>query len=102
MRETIATPTTSPLAPPPLTRARKSAPALPTATGLGRLMFAASYAIDWEILIYRRPDKHWEACFFKWNSHHEHLVGASLIEARDKAKERIRVLEGVAPPARHR
>ena len=93
MRPTVATHHASARAHFPLT----PVPARPRATanqsGLGLLVFAETYADDWEVLVYRN-ERHWEACFFKWDSHHEHLTAASLSEARSQAEQRIDIFEG--------
>jgi hypothetical protein len=56
------------------------------------LKWTSSSIQNWEILIYDRDD-HWEACFFKWGEHHEHLSANSFDEARFQATARIHTLE---------
>lgn len=56
------------------------------------LRWAGSLIENWEILIYYRDD-YWEACFFKWGEHHEHLSANSFDEARARATARIHTLE---------
>lgn len=93
MRPTVATHRASAPAPFPL----KPVPARPRVTAkqssLGLLVFAETYAGDWEVLVYKN-ERRWEACFFKWDSHHEHLTAASFTEARHQAEQRIDIFEG--------
>ena len=60
---------------------------------LGQLQWSGRFAVDWEILAYKKKF-FWEACFFKWDIDHEHVKARSLDEARSKAQRRIRILEG--------
>ena len=62
---------------------------------LGHPKWAGCYLLDWEILVYEKA-KYWEACFFKWDAHHEHIKGFSLDNARSKAEQKIRILESAA------
>jgi hypothetical protein len=59
---------------------------------LGQPHWIGYYLLEWEILVYEQ-DECWEACFFNWDGHHEHVTAFSLSEARRKAKDRIEVLE---------
>ena|SRR5207249_8737116 len=45
-----------------------------------------------EILIYKRADL-WEACFFLWAFHHEHAIGSSFDCVKNRAEDRIRILQ---------
>ncbi|MCM3902338.1 MAG: hypothetical protein ND866_11575 [Pyrinomonadaceae bacterium] len=64
---------------------------------LGQPQWAGCYLLEWEILVYRQEEC-WEACFFNWAGHHEHVKAFSLSEARRKAKDRIEVLEASVAP----
>jgi len=57
-----------------------------------QLIWSSRQPDDWEILVYKQPD-HWEACFFRWPVHHEHASGPSFDSVRQRAEQRIRVLE---------
>ena len=57
-----------------------------------RLIWSGSFSPDWEILVYRKGDV-WEACFFRWAIHHEHVIGSTFDGVQDRAEERIRKLE---------
>ncbi|MCM3870400.1 MAG: hypothetical protein ND895_06905 [Pyrinomonadaceae bacterium] len=59
---------------------------------LGQPQWAECYLLEWEILVYQQ-DTFWEACFFKWGSHHEHVTAFSLMAARRNAMDRIEFLE---------
>ena len=63
---------------------------------LGQPRWTGCYLLEWEIVVYEH-DECWEACFFKWDGHHEHVKAASLNDACRKAKDRIEVL-ATAPP----
>ena len=63
------------------------------------LKWAGTLIQNWEILIYDRDD-HWEACFFKWGEHHEHLSASSFDDARVQATARIHALEYGTRPRR--
>ena len=56
------------------------------------LAWTGQYASDWEILTYYQEGS-WEACFFKWDFHHEHTNGSSFEEVRTKAEQRIDSIE---------
>ncbi len=64
---------------------------------LGQPHWAGCYLHDWEILVYEQGS-FWEACFFKWGSHHEHVTAFSLMAARRRAVERIDILENRQRP----
>ena len=57
-----------------------------------KLIWSSRKPDDWEILVYKRTDR-WEACFFRWPIHHEHATGSSFDSVRQRAEQRIRVLE---------
>lgn len=57
-----------------------------------QLIWSSRIPADWEILVYKQGER-WEACFFRWPSHHEHAAGTSFASVRQRAEQRIRVLE---------
>ena len=57
-----------------------------------QLIWSSYRPDDWEILVYKQGES-WEACFFRWPIHHEHAVGPSFDSVRQRAEQRIRVLE---------
>jgi hypothetical protein len=57
-----------------------------------QLIWSSRKADDWEILVYKQTDC-WEACFFRWPIHHEHATGTSFDAVRQRAEQRIRILE---------
>jgi len=57
-----------------------------------QLIWSSRKPVDWEILVYKQGES-WEACFFRWPIHHEHAVGPSFDSVRQRAEQRIRVLE---------
>jgi hypothetical protein len=57
-----------------------------------KLIWSSRKPHDWEILIYKSADR-WEACFFRWPIHHEHATGSSFDSVRQRAEQRIRILE---------
>lgn len=57
-----------------------------------RLIWSSQKAGDWEILVYKQTEG-WEVCFFRWPIHHEHATGPSFDSVKQKAEQRIRVLE---------
>ena len=59
---------------------------------LGKLVWSFSDPDGWEILIYKRADL-WEACFFLWAFHHEHAIGSSFDCVKNRAEDRIRILQ---------
>ena len=61
-----------------------------------QLIWSSHKSDDWEILIYKQTEC-WEACFFRWPIHHEHATGSSFDSVRQKAEQRIRVLEAGPP-----
>jgi hypothetical protein len=56
------------------------------------LAWAGQYADGWEILAYYQEGS-WEACFFKWDFHHEHVSGSSFEDVRSTAEQRIDFIE---------
>jgi hypothetical protein len=65
--------------------------------------WAGQYSDDWWILAYYNEGL-WNACFFKWDFHHEHASGSSFEEARSRAERRIDSIENeglasVKPPS---
>jgi len=67
---------------------------LPADSNGRQLIWSSRQPDDWEILVYKQPD-HWEACFFRWPVHHEHASGPSFDSVRQRAEQRIRVLEAL-------
>ena len=65
---------------------------LPAVRSARQLIWSSREADDWEILVYNKGET-WEACFFRWPIHHEHLNGPSFTHVRRRAEQRIRVLE---------
>ena len=57
-----------------------------------QLIWSSRKPDDWEILVYKQNEC-WEACFFRWPIHHEHATGSSFASVRQRAEQRIRVLE---------
>jgi hypothetical protein len=57
-----------------------------------QLIWSSRKPNDWEILVYKQTED-WEACFFRWPIHHEHVMGSSFELVRQKAERRIRLLE---------
>jgi|SRR5215510_1289357 len=57
-----------------------------------QLVWSARNNDDWEILVYRYGEL-WEACFFRWAIHHEHVIGSSFDSVRRRVEQRIHVLE---------
>ena len=57
-----------------------------------QLIWSSHKPGDWEILVYKQSE-YWEACFFRWPLHHEHATGSSFDAVRQRAEQRIRVLE---------
>ena len=57
-----------------------------------QLIWSSLRPDHWEILVYKRTEG-WEACFFRWPIHHEHVTGSSFEFVRQRAEKRIRVLE---------
>jgi hypothetical protein len=66
--------------------------ALPEDITTRQLIWSSRKPDDWEILVYKQGES-WEACFFRWPIHHEHAVGPSFDSVRQRAEQRIRVLE---------
>jgi hypothetical protein len=58
-----------------------------------QLIWSSRKPDEWEIFIYKQTER-WEACFFRLQSHHEHVTGSSFDSVRQRAEQRIRVLEG--------
>jgi hypothetical protein len=65
---------------------------LPTVKGARQLIWSSRKADDWEILVYINGET-WEACFFRWPTHHEHINGPSFTYVRRRAEQKICVLE---------
>src|SRR5215813_8423346 len=59
---------------------------------LRQLVWSSSTPDGWETLVYRHGEL-WEACFFRWAIHHEHIISSSLKHVRKRAEQRIRALE---------
>ncbi len=57
-----------------------------------QLIWSSCRPDDWEILVYKQTEG-WEVCFFRWPLHHEHATGSSFDSVRQRAEQRIRVLE---------
>ena len=57
-----------------------------------KLIWSSRKPDDWEILVYKCTDR-WEACFFRRPIHLEHATGSSFDAVRNRAEQRIRVLE---------
>ena len=57
-----------------------------------QLIWSSHKPDDWEILVYKQTEG-WEVCFFRWPIHHEHAIGSSFESVRQRAEQRIRVLE---------
>ena len=64
----------------------------PANPNVRQLCWSGHSAEDWEILIYKNNEL-FEACFFRWPIHHEHVIGPSFESVRHRAELRIRVLE---------
>jgi hypothetical protein len=60
---------------------------------IGRqLIWSSRKPDDWEILVYKQAEG-WEACFFRWPIHHEHAIGSSFESVRQRAEQRINLLD---------
>jgi|ERR1700752_2888935 len=57
-----------------------------------QLIWSSRRPDDWEILVYKQNEG-WEACFFRWPIHHEHVSGPSFNSVLQIAEQRIHVLE---------
>src|SRR5687767_14738144 len=57
-----------------------------------QLIWSSHRPDHWEVLVYKRKES-WEACFFQWLIHHEHVIGPSFASVRQRAEQRIRFLE---------
>ena len=57
-----------------------------------QLIWSSRTPAEWEILVYKQGES-WEACFFRWPNHHEHAAATSFASVRQRAEQRIRVLE---------
>jgi hypothetical protein len=66
--------------------------ALPEDITARQLIWSSCKPDDWEILVYKQGES-WEACFFRWPIHHEHAAGPSFDSVRQRAEQRIQVLE---------
>jgi len=69
-----------------------NSPVLPTNTIERQLIWSSRKPDDWEVLVYKHTEG-WEACFFRWPIHHEHATGSSFNSVRQRAEQRIRILE---------
>src|SRR5688572_9415908 len=59
-----------------------------------QLIWSSLRPDDWEILVYKLSEgRGWEVCFFRWPLHHEHATGSAFDTVRQRAEQRIRVLE---------
>jgi hypothetical protein len=65
---------------------------MPPIKGPRQLIWSSRKPDDWEILVYNTGET-WEACFFRWPIHHEHVNGPSFTYVRQRAEQRIYVLE---------
>jgi len=65
---------------------------LPAGISERQLIWTSLRPDDWEILVYKQTQD-WEACFFRWPLHHEHATGSSFDSVRQRAEQRIRILE---------
>ena len=65
---------------------------LPAVKSTRELIWSSHKADDWEILVYNKGET-WEACFFRWPIHHEHINGPSFTYVRRRAEQKICVLE---------
>jgi hypothetical protein len=69
-----------------------NSPILSTGTIQRQLIWSSFRPDDWEILVYKQTEG-WEVCFYRWPLHHEHATGSSFDSVRQRAEQRIRVLE---------
>ena len=65
---------------------------LPDAKSARQLIWSSYKPNDWEILVYKEGES-WEACFFRWPIHHEHVNGPSFAFVRQRVEQKICVLE---------
>ena len=65
---------------------------LPTVESARQLIWSSHKADEWEILVYNKGEN-WEACFFRWPIHHEHINGPSFTYVRRRAEQKICLLE---------
>jgi hypothetical protein len=57
-----------------------------------KLISASHDSEDWEILVYRCGEL-FEACFFRWAVHHEHVCATSVELVLRLVDQRIRILQ---------
>jgi len=69
-----------------------NSPVLSTNAIERQLIWSSRKPDDWEVLVYKHTEG-WEACFFRWPIHHEHATGSSFNSVRQRAEQRIRILE---------
>ena len=69
-----------------------NSPVFSTNTIERQLIWSSRKPDDWEVLIYKQTEG-WEACFFRWPIHHEHATGSSFNSVRQRAEQRIHILE---------
>ena len=65
---------------------------LPEESSARQLIWSSSKPDHWEILVYKHGET-WEACFFRWPIHHEHVNGPSFTFVRQRVEQKICVLE---------
>jgi hypothetical protein len=65
---------------------------LPEVEGRKELIWSSRRPDEWEILVYSNGTV-WEACFFRWAIHHEHVIASSFEAVCQRAEQRIRTLE---------
>lgn len=65
---------------------------VPEANSPRQLIWSSCKPDHWEILVYKKGET-WEACFFRWPIHHEHVNGPSFTFVRQRVEQKICVLE---------
>jgi len=61
-----------------------------------QLIWSSRKPNEWEIFVYKKANG-WEACFFRSPIHHEHASGSSFDSVRQRAEQRISILEAGRP-----
>jgi hypothetical protein len=56
-----------------------------------QLIWSSHKPDDWKILVYKQTER-WEACFFRQQIH-EHAIGSSFASVRQRAEQRISLID---------
>ena len=82
---------TSPIAEDPSSIVNVRHSYLPDVTPTKHLVTSVRTADDWEILVYQQGAV-FEACFFQWETHHEHAIGSPVEALNHYVEQRIEIL----------